>query len=226
LLATTTTNSNGLYLFPGLRPGDYIVEIPASNFQGNGPLASYLSSGGSVDPDDNTDSDDNGIDSDDPAATGIRSNPITLTLRGEPSGGGNANLTVDFGFEARPTFIDLLYFKGEWQGDTIVLTWATQAEIDNFGFEILRSETGNFDDASVVASIAAKEQPDPNGQRAYRVEDKTAETSKTYTYWLVDIETDGDRTNPVGDPSRTQVVTPPGTSGDDEEPIYLPVIIR
>ncbi|HMR62970.1 MAG TPA: SdrD B-like domain-containing protein, partial [Anaerolineae bacterium] len=226
VLATTTTDRNGFYLFPGLRPGDYIVEIPATNFQGSGPLAGYVSSGGSTDPNNNIDNDDNGVDSDNPAATGVRSNPVTLTLRGEPSGGGNVNLTVDFGFEARPTFIDLLYFEAKWQGDTVVLTWATQAEIDNFGFEILRSETGSFDDATIIAKVAAKEQPDPDGKRTYSVQDKTAQMNKTYTYWLVDIETDGDRTDPVGDPSRTQVVAPPGTSSGDEEPIYLPVIVR
>jgi len=32
VVATTTTDANGEYLFTGLVPGDYTVHLPASNF--------------------------------------------------------------------------------------------------------------------------------------------------------------------------------------------------
>jgi hypothetical protein len=45
-IATTTTGADGSYLFTGLMPGSYVVEIAASNFAAGGPLAGYASSTG------------------------------------------------------------------------------------------------------------------------------------------------------------------------------------
>jgi uncharacterized repeat protein (TIGR01451 family) len=109
---TTRTDANGYYLFDGLLPGDYIVDVAADNFTTGGALVSYFSStgGGSEpapDPDiDADDNDDNGTT----AFDTVRSALITLAWDSEPtaddeagSGQGRAtdessNLTVDFGF--------------------------------------------------------------------------------------------------------------------------------
>jgi hypothetical protein len=40
-LGTTTTDSDGRYLFVGLDPGDYIVKVADSNFASGGPLYDY-----------------------------------------------------------------------------------------------------------------------------------------------------------------------------------------
>jgi uncharacterized repeat protein (TIGR01451 family) len=113
VIATTTTNGSGYYLFVGLAPGDYSVQIAPSNFASGGALFGSTSSTGAgqeADPEDGGDSNDNGIDNPDPAANGITSGLITLALGGEPtnetdlgSGTGgvsndSSNLTVDFGF--------------------------------------------------------------------------------------------------------------------------------
>lgn len=109
-LATTTTDDKGYYLFTDVRPGEYVVAVPASNFDDNdGPLNGFVSSSGATDPDDDVDQDDNGVDvttiGDD-----IMSLPVQLYPTLEPSetdlgsaghGGSediNSNLTVDFGF--------------------------------------------------------------------------------------------------------------------------------
>ena len=97
-VGTTTTNAQGYYIFTGLMPDSYIVEVM--------PPAGYTSStpdGG--DPDNDKDADDNGV-----ILTGgkIRSLPVDLTLNGEPTGDllgsltdttpdNNSNYTVDFG---------------------------------------------------------------------------------------------------------------------------------
>ncbi|PWH18671.1 MAG: hypothetical protein DDG60_00110 [Anaerolineae bacterium] len=121
-LATTITANGGYYLFNNLASGNYIVVLPASNFAT--VLNGYWSSGttrnndGSLteiaapDPDNDTDSDDNGqlnLFGSLPGA--VASSPVTLGLGPvEPTGetdldGGiqgqpdaRANMTVDFGF--------------------------------------------------------------------------------------------------------------------------------
>jgi hypothetical protein len=73
VIASTTTNAQGYYLFTNLLPGTYVVQLPASNFQTGGPLAIYTSSTGTLgqpsgpyeggtspDPNNGADQDDNG----------------------------------------------------------------------------------------------------------------------------------------------------------------------
>ncbi|MBL8137114.1 MAG: VCBS repeat-containing protein, partial [Acidobacteria bacterium] len=98
VIATTTTDVLGLYLFSGLAPGTYFVEVDRTS----APLTGYLSStdiGSSASPDNDINNDDNGVDV---TATAVRSRPVTLTLLGEPIDDGdadnNSNLSVDFGF--------------------------------------------------------------------------------------------------------------------------------
>ena len=102
------TDNGGFYRFDNLAPGEYIVEILAGNFQGTNPLAGHLSSNPTeTEPDDDVDSNDNGLDDANPAANGIRSGLVLVTQDFEPSGEGDdtggfddndSNLTVDFGF--------------------------------------------------------------------------------------------------------------------------------
>ncbi len=100
VLATTTTDANGNYLFSSLIPGDYMVEIV--------PPSGYVSSTGTngsatgpyeaaPDPDNDVNNDDNGTQD----GAVIRSGVITLSPNSEPITDGdvdpNSNLTVDFG---------------------------------------------------------------------------------------------------------------------------------
>ncbi len=138
-VAVDTTDANGLYFFdqftqingsplPSPRllvPGNYIVGIDPSNFAPGRPLAGYLSSGTTisptgvitdpaVDPNNNVNSDDNGVKQTAGFfAGGVLSLPVTLTPGAEPPAeetgvfnnndntrvpDTNSNLTVDFGF--------------------------------------------------------------------------------------------------------------------------------
>ncbi|MEZ4675059.1 MAG: SdrD B-like domain-containing protein [Caldilineaceae bacterium] len=102
VIATTTTDSAGHYTFTNLLPGDYIVNIPAENFEAGGALAGLASTADpatAADINGNTNDDDNGAG----IATGaISSAPVTLSAGDEPADDGdtntNSNLTVDFGF--------------------------------------------------------------------------------------------------------------------------------
>jgi hypothetical protein len=96
---TATSNASGLYSFSSLAPGDYIVQIDASNFAAGGALAGYRGVFGGVDPDGSpdVDNDDNGV----PGLGGsVASNAVTLAYNTEPTAGtGNdTNNRLDFGF--------------------------------------------------------------------------------------------------------------------------------
>lgn len=123
VIATTTTINDGYYLFDNLPPGNYVVGIPASNFDADGAdnipgnaddgvLAEYVSSTDFATPvDADADNDDHGIN---PATVGneVFSPTIVLTTNGETQvddpavttdgtngeTDNNSDLTVDFGF--------------------------------------------------------------------------------------------------------------------------------
>ncbi|MEZ4619923.1 MAG: SdrD B-like domain-containing protein, partial [Caldilineaceae bacterium] len=110
---TTTTDIAGYYLFTDLLPGEYVVQVRPSNFQPGGALAGFLSSSTTEeDPNQDEDTNDNGVDSTTPDLDGVCSNVLTLTYAAEPGQepdpgqlpdralDSNSNLTVDFGFVA------------------------------------------------------------------------------------------------------------------------------
>jgi uncharacterized repeat protein (TIGR01451 family) len=119
-IATTTTINDtngepGYYFFDNLEPGNYIVQIEASNFNSGKPLYNMVSStsngtdstnrtdNANDDPDDNNDpdNDDNGWHHSN-TARGVVSKAITLDYDQEPTtddaGRNSINTTVDFGF--------------------------------------------------------------------------------------------------------------------------------
>ncbi|WP_202225616.1 SdrD B-like domain-containing protein, partial [Okeania sp. KiyG1] len=105
-LATMSTSATGYYYFDGLVAGDYFIHVPASNFGAGQPLENKESFPGE-DPTDNTDNNDNGLDT--PVAGGTSTNTFTLTPNSEPTGedqtdypgtldDDNVNATIDLTF--------------------------------------------------------------------------------------------------------------------------------
>jgi uncharacterized repeat protein (TIGR01451 family) len=105
----TLTDANGVYFFGYLYPGDYYLEVPASNFAAGNALAAYqLSSTPTNLSDDQVDNDDNGEQLAG-AGTAILSPIINLQVGAEPTtepgAGGNqdnsdddnGDMTQDFG---------------------------------------------------------------------------------------------------------------------------------
>ncbi len=117
-ITTTTTTGGGYYLFDGLTPGNYVVQLAPSNFTGTGVLRGYGSTITTANgtPPFGTDADDNrnnGLQGSSPEVNGVFSGLVTLGLGQAPIGeqpedigpqgpgaGGvdnNSNLTIDFG---------------------------------------------------------------------------------------------------------------------------------
>jgi len=120
VVMTTTTDSNGHYLFEELMPGDYQVRVPTA------PSDAPTSSTPTSTADDNVDGDDNGTQS---TAGGASTSPmITLTADGEPTGepvqGGaqdaadddNGDMTVDFGFVPPLSLGSTLFYDNDNNG--------------------------------------------------------------------------------------------------------------
>jgi len=118
VIATTTTDANGDYLFTTLAPGEYVVELAAVNFAAGGVLEHFVDSlfgfadDPQVDPDndvndddvndDDVNDDDNGFDVNLPDERRVfRNLPLSLAYNSAPTDDGDlnptGNLRVDFG---------------------------------------------------------------------------------------------------------------------------------
>ena len=154
-LGTAVTANGGYYRFDNLTTGDYVVVIPASQFNG-GALTGYWSSGTTMsgvgvvgetaapDPDNNSDGDDNGTRQTAGALSGaVISQAVTLgPIADEPTNDTDAdptnpageapdaqsNRTVDFGFY-RTQIGNLVFFdanvNGVYDPGDLVLPGAT-----------------------------------------------------------------------------------------------------
>lgn len=106
-IASTTTSSSGSYGFSNLLPGNYIVGavLPA-----NYTIAT--TAGTSSNPNNDTDDDNNGVTT---ASGEVRTNYITLTTGGEPTG-GTYNSTLDIAFKPAQYIGDLVWIDANRNG--------------------------------------------------------------------------------------------------------------
>ena len=195
---STTTNSSGFYQFTNLYPGEYQVLVGPENFQTGGALEGYWSSPGAVDPDNNSDFDDNGVDQEEPWLTGIVSEAVRLDYDQEPDNNDdtddndNTNLTIDMGFVATPTAVTLTSFTATSIGSQQVrVDWVTESEVDNFGFRLYRSSSNSFAGATQI-HFEPTAVPGGSGPGASYSYTDTVPANGTYYYWLEDVETDND----------------------------------
>jgi hypothetical protein len=138
-LRDTVTAGGGAYYFNGLLPGNYFVRIAAANFVApNGRLSDCVSSTISdPQPNNDEDSDDNGVDDSAPQTNGITSGVVTLTTFGEPANDGddsNTNATVDFGFYPVMTLGNLVWKDANNDG----LRQLAEPGIDGVQVELFR----------------------------------------------------------------------------------------
>ena len=128
LLATTTTDPSGYYRFDNLAPGDYLLEVAATNFAG--PLAGLDGSTGAgqeSSPNSDGDSNDNGLDT--LVAGAVRSAVVTLgpgtseprsesdlAASGQGAVDARANMTVDFGFHPNASIGNYVWYDDNHDG--------------------------------------------------------------------------------------------------------------
>ncbi|HEY1012098.1 MAG TPA: SdrD B-like domain-containing protein, partial [Herpetosiphonaceae bacterium] len=101
---------------------------------------------------------------------------------------------VNFGFFApdAPTQIRLVSFTATRQSDgTVLVVWETAVEFNTTGFHILRATAGTRDQAAQQNAALIPAQGDVSGFR-YQWVDTNAPDTAAYSYWLQEVETDGD----------------------------------
>ena len=149
---STTTAGGGLYLFSNLCSGDYIVQIPSTEFGTGKPLNGLISSPGGTAPDpdlNTTDNDDNGQD----AINGsIASQAITLEYA---ISAVENNTTLDFGFRT-PTFVsinDITPNEGNGGGTTTFTFTVTRDNTDD-AFSLAVNTNNNTTNSSDFTPIS------------------------------------------------------------------------
>ncbi|NUN08884.1 MAG: T9SS type A sorting domain-containing protein [Ignavibacteriaceae bacterium] len=135
--------------------------------------------------------------------TGAFTGPITLTYN---RNGTNGNQTDDyllsavittgfsefvFGSEDNPLPVELKSFTAKQSGESVVLKWSTATEVNNYGFEIERTEireqgTGKWDMIGFVQGNG-----NSNSEKSYSFSDRNIEAAVKYIYRLKQIDTDG-----------------------------------
>ena len=121
----------------------------------------------------------------------------------------------------KPTAITLLYFQATGQADAVLLSWATAVEIDNYGFYLMRSSTGQLGDAVRINTAIIPAQGSKSGGASYSYTDGDVVPGETYTYWLVDVDLNGKQTT-----HRETAVAAVAVGDQDTSYIYLPTVVR
>ncbi|MBN1592199.1 MAG: right-handed parallel beta-helix repeat-containing protein [Candidatus Coatesbacteria bacterium] len=130
---------------------------------------------------------------------GSTNNAYTTDVRGyydgsnkpstEYEGGGDL---MDMGFHHRTdscSYIELTSFEAKASPDGVVLNWETGVELDNAGFAIYRTVSGEGNYRCISGLIPAEGSASSGASYAFVDEDVNMGVS--YEYWLVDIETTG-----------------------------------
>lgn len=93
-----------------------------------------------------------------------------------------------------PSAVTLTSFTGARSDElTATLNWATAEEIDNFGYNVYRSESDNFAEAELI-HFEATAVFGGNGPGATYQHMDTVPSYGQYYYWLEDVDTEGVKT--------------------------------
>lgn len=96
--------------------------------------------------------------------------------------------------EAEPKAITLLQFQAIEDTNGVVVSWTTGLERNTRGFYLLRSTDDDLANATQVTGSLIPATGSANGGNSYTWTDTTAESGVGYSYWLVEEELDGSRT--------------------------------
>ncbi len=206
LLDTAVTNANGEWYFSSaqgtssaharygvnLRPNqNYFIRLDnAQNYAAQGPLEKYTLTTPNV----------NGSAD---RITNNRNSKATLavvngsigpgnypTITYTTGGPGTNDHTLDIGFYVKPTAITLTSFTASPTIGGVLVRWATAAEVNTYGFRLVRSTSNWRADAVEITSAIILGRGRGQGA-SYAWVDTSAQPGILYNYWLVEVEVNG-----------------------------------
>ncbi len=89
-----------------------------------------------------------------------------------------------------PTLIQLSSLEANAANNRVVITWSTEAEIDNAGFNVLRADAADGDYTKINAALIPAAGTPTQGA-SYSLIDTDVRNRNTYYYKLEDIDTNG-----------------------------------
>ncbi|MCX5885280.1 MAG: DUF1566 domain-containing protein [Proteobacteria bacterium] len=181
---TTTTDSAGNYIFPGVFNGSYTITPSLSGYAFD-PLSQTI---------DVIDADVTGMDfialmdSDGDGIADIVDNCPNISNPGQQDSDGDG-----IGDACEPTLITLSSFTTTPSDRAIILKWTTASEIDNAGFNLYRAESENGEYVKINSSLIPAQGSATQGA-TYQFVDENVQNRKTYYYKLEDIDLNGTST--------------------------------
>ncbi|NTU81955.1 MAG: hypothetical protein HGA45_21680 [Chloroflexales bacterium] len=89
------------------------------------------------------------------------------------------------------TAVTLVELTAAHTAEGILVRWTTGAELGSRGFYLYRGATGERGDATLVTPALLPARGSPSTGASYRWLDRGAAPATAYTYWLVEVESDG-----------------------------------
>ncbi|MCP4716278.1 MAG: DNRLRE domain-containing protein, partial [Deltaproteobacteria bacterium] len=91
--------------------------------------------------------------------------------------------------EVKPTLVTLASLEAQPASNSVTVSWETESEIDNAGFNIYRAEAGG--EYSKINDQLIPAQGNPAGGATYSFVDNGARNRSSYTYMLEDVDLNG-----------------------------------
>jgi hypothetical protein len=104
---------------------------------------------------------------------------------------GQNNHSIDIGFEPPALAVDLASFEASCQAGEAQIRWQTVSELDNLGFNLLRSTSAEGEGQPLNSDLIMSQAPGSGSGALYEWLDGEVEAGTTYYYSLQDINVGG-----------------------------------
>ena len=126
-----------------------------------------------------------------PVASGVvlSGAPGSVSVTGQVAPGGKVVCTFK-NRQRSDLAVNLARFDAAWSGKSVLVTWQTNSEINNLGFNLYR-QSGNGPLVQLNSELIWSKSSGGTAGAEYTWTDKTVKPGRTYQYFLDDVAEDG-----------------------------------